>query len=104
MSSPATLLKSARAQARITQAELAKRLGTTQSVIARLESDRGNPRVETLERALEATGHRLEFSIRPRIPEVDETQIREMLRLTPAQRIARFEAAYDNVRKAFSHP
>ena len=49
----------ARTTARLTQEELARRLGTTQSAIARLESGRVSPSVATLRRYAEATGTRL---------------------------------------------
>ena len=49
----------ARAAAKLTQAELARRLGTTQSAIARLEGGRVSPSFTTLRRYAEATGTRL---------------------------------------------
>ena len=49
----------ARAHAKLTQAELAKRMGTTQAVVARLESGRVKPSTRTLERFAAATGHRV---------------------------------------------
>lgn len=52
----------ARAQAGLTQEELAQRMHTTQSVIARLESGRTRPSTQTLERLAAATGTRLKIS------------------------------------------
>ena len=49
----------ARTAAKLTQAELARRLGTTQSAIARLEGGRVSPSFSTLRRYAEATGTRL---------------------------------------------
>lgn len=49
----------ARRDARLTQAELAQKLGTTQSAIARLEAGRVSPSIATLRRYAEATGHQL---------------------------------------------
>ena len=49
----------ARTAAKLTQAELARRLGTTQSAIARLEAGRVSPSFATLRRYAEATGTRL---------------------------------------------
>ena len=49
----------ARAAAKLTQAELAQRLGTTQSAVARLEGGRVSPSFATLRRYAEATGTRL---------------------------------------------
>ncbi len=49
----------ARAAANLTQAEVAGRLGTTQSAIARLEGGRASPSFATLRRYAEAIGARL---------------------------------------------
>ena len=51
----------ARTTAKLTQAELAERIGTTQSAIARLEGGTLSPSVRTLRRYAEATGMRLTF-------------------------------------------
>jgi len=48
----------ARTRAGLSQAQLAKRMKTTQSTIARLESGRGRPSTRTLDRFAKATGHR----------------------------------------------
>jgi len=53
----------ARARAGLSQAELAERMGTTQSTIARLEGGRVNPSMATLRRYAEATGSRLEVTL-----------------------------------------
>jgi ribosome-binding protein aMBF1 (putative translation factor) len=55
----------ARAAAGLTQAELAKRMKTTQAAIARLESGSAAPSTRTLKRVAEATGHRLKISFEP---------------------------------------
>ncbi|MQX38498.1 helix-turn-helix domain-containing protein [Roseospira navarrensis] len=52
----------ARARAGLTQAQLAERMATTQSVIARLESGRTQPSTKTLVRLAEATGTRLRIT------------------------------------------
>lgn len=49
----------ARTAASLTQSDLARRLGTTQSAIARLEGGRVSPSFATLRRYAEATGTRL---------------------------------------------
>ena len=49
----------------LTRAQLAKRMKTTQSAIARLESGRGRPSTTTLSRFAKATGHRLKISFEP---------------------------------------
>ena len=55
----------ARATAGLTQAQLAKRMKTSQAVVARLESGRTLPSTRTLKRFAEATGHRLKISFEP---------------------------------------
>ena len=54
-------LISARLNAGLTQRQLAERLGTTQSAIARLENGNSTPTVETLRRLAEALGLRFEI-------------------------------------------
>ncbi len=58
----ARALIEARTMAGLTQAELALRMGTTQSVIARLESGRVQPTTATLQRLARATGTRLRIA------------------------------------------
>jgi len=53
----------ARARSRLTQAQIAERMGTTQSVVARLESGRVKPSLRTLERYAAATGSRLTITL-----------------------------------------
>jgi len=63
----ALMLEVAKARMRsgLSQAELARRMKTTQSTIARLESGRGLPSTRTLGRFAKATGHRLKISFEP---------------------------------------
>jgi predicted transcriptional regulator len=56
-------LVSARAKANLSQAEVARRIGTTQSAIARLEGGGVSPSISTLQRYAEATGMRLEINL-----------------------------------------
>jgi ribosome-binding protein aMBF1 (putative translation factor) len=53
----------ARIKRGVTQAVLAKRVGTTQSAIARFESGQGNPTLEFLSKVSAAVGARLEVKI-----------------------------------------
>ena len=55
----------ARTRSKLTQAELAKRMGTTQAVVARLESGRTMPSTRTLERFAKATGTKLRITFEP---------------------------------------
>ncbi len=58
----AAALIRARGEADMTQEEVAQAMGTTQAVIARLESGRSRPSTRTLERFAKATGTRLRIS------------------------------------------
>ncbi len=55
----------ARAEAGLTQAEVAERIGTTQSAIARLESAsaKHSPTIATLQKYAKALGHRVEVRL-----------------------------------------
>ena len=55
-----------RAHLGLSQAELAERVGTTQSAIARLESGGRPPRIDTLLRIADALGCDLDVELRPR--------------------------------------
>lgn len=55
----------ARTAAGLSQAQLAERMETSQSYIARLESGRTLPTIRTLLRVAEATGTRPHFDLRP---------------------------------------
>ena len=57
----ASALIGARKRANLTQIQLAKKMGTNQAAIARLESGRQMPRTNTLERFATATGTRLKI-------------------------------------------
>jgi len=56
-------LVKARMNAGLTQTELARRIGTTQSAIARLEGGGTSPSLATLRRYAEATGTKLQVSL-----------------------------------------
>jgi len=56
-----------RDRAKLTQAEIAERMKTTQSAVARLESGAHRASLSSLRRYAEATGHRLLISFEPLI-------------------------------------
>lgn len=58
----ASALIKARADSGLTQAEIAQRMGTTQSAVARLESGRSRPSTATLAKFAKATGTKLRVS------------------------------------------
>jgi transcriptional regulator with XRE-family HTH domain len=90
----ATLIRSAREDAGLSQAELARRMGTSQPVVAGLERVGANPTFRTLERALRAAGRQLEIVTATPSATVDEDQIERRLRMAPADRLAAFEREY----------
>ena len=64
----------ARLSSGLTQTEVAERIGTTQSAIARLEGWSSNPSVNTLRKYAEATGTRLKISFEPIEVEAAESE------------------------------
>lgn len=95
MSGSPSLLKDARHQAGLTQAELARRLGISQAAVAKLERPGANPTIATLDDALRETGLRLVLTTEPVSPGIDETLVFEQLRLSPEQRLAQLESMYE---------
>jgi predicted nucleotidyltransferase/DNA-binding XRE family transcriptional regulator len=61
-----SLLREARKKAGLSQAELARRAGVTQSVVSAYESAARQPSLTTLDRLVSATGLVLEVKVRPR--------------------------------------
>ena len=80
------LIRDARSLGGLTQADLARRLGTTQSAVSNWERGRDTPRVDTLARILEACGFEADMTFR-RLDDVDRSQIRQNLAMTPAERL-----------------
>jgi predicted transcriptional regulator len=91
-------LRQARRRAGLTQRELAQRAGVPQSAIARIESGRVVPRIDTLDRLLRVCGDQLEAV--PKLGEgIDRTLIRNMLKLTPDERLDLASAEGRNLAK-----
>jgi transcriptional regulator with XRE-family HTH domain len=63
----ASILIEARTKAKLSQQEVAKKMGTSQSTIARLESGAAKPSWSTLERFAKATGMRVRLSLEPAV-------------------------------------
>jgi len=89
MATTAALLRQARTRARLSQRELARRAGTAQSVIARIERGQTSPTWETLQRLLAALHLEVNVRLEPRV--VVEPQMLDdvprILALTPEQRL-----------------
>lgn len=99
MNNPASILRTARRQAGLTQLQLAHELRVSQAAVAKLEHPRSNPTVYTLDRALRATGRRLLLETTVWKPGVDESLIRQQLELTPAERVRGIETMYTQARR-----
>lgn len=98
------LIRDARRAAGLTQAELAASLGVSRSVIAKLEREGSNPTVETLDRVLRPTGHRLQIiapawgsAVDEPGPSIDVGLVRQQLRLDPGRRIVELERVYEEM-------
>ena len=81
-----SLVRQARERAGITQDELARRAGTSQSAIARYERARSMPDLATLDRLIRACGYQLRYELSP----IDDSDVRlldHMAQLTPAERL-----------------
>ena len=80
-----SILRYVRRKANLSQRELARRAGTTQATISRIEEGLISPRFDTLERLLDACGFELQ-AIPRRGEGVDRGAICELLRATPEKR------------------
>ena len=83
------LLGIARRRAGLSQRHLAKRAGTAQSVVARIELGETSPTLKTLDRLVGAAGFELELGLSPK-PVADPQlldDVPRILRLTPEARL-----------------
>ena len=86
------LIREARRRAGLTQRELADRLGTTQSAIARLERGRTEPSYQRVVEAVRACGLVLVAQLRP-ADDADWTVASTNLLADPDTRVGRHQAA-----------
>lgn len=80
-----SLLRYARDKARLSQRELGRRAGISQTTISLIEDGKTSPRFQTLDRLLDICGFELELVPRAGIG-IDRTRMREFLRLAPEER------------------
>jgi uncharacterized protein len=97
--SPGQLLREARQRHGLSQERLAKRAGTTQSAISRLEQDRISPTIQTLSGLLHLLGEELVLGAEKRDTGIDLTLNRRNLEFTPEQRVQRGLDFADFVRR-----
>ena len=89
MPNAASLLREGRTRAGLSQRAFARRAGTAQSVIARIESGQTSPRWDTLQRLLAAADLELNAQLEPQIVVGSHMldDVPRILRLTPKQRL-----------------
>jgi transcriptional regulator with XRE-family HTH domain len=68
---PGELIRAARRRKGLSQAELARRAGTSRSAVSAYENARRDPSIATLRRLIEAAGERLSITAHPPAPGLD---------------------------------
>lgn len=96
---PGQLLRDARRRHGVSQQRLARRAGTTQSAISRIERGGVSPTVETLAELLHLLGEDLVLAAEPTDSGIDRSLIRENLGLSLGERLDRGLAFGDFVRR-----
>ena len=96
---PGQLLREARIRHGLSQERLARRAGTTQSAISRIEQGRISPTVQTLAELLRLMGEDLVLGTEKRVWGVDITLNQANLKLTPEDRVRQGLAFADFVRE-----
>ncbi|MDP2712443.1 MAG: helix-turn-helix domain-containing protein [Solirubrobacteraceae bacterium] len=81
-------LRAARLRHSVTQRSLARRAGTTQAAISRIESGTESPSYERFTQLLLVLGERPVLQTQPLDPELDPGDLAHARRLTPEQRLA----------------
>ena len=83
---PGQLIREARLRHRLSQQRLARRIGTRQSAISRLEADEISPSVATLELMMRAMGERLEIGAAKPLRDYDPLHLKATRARPPAER------------------
>jgi len=86
--SPGELIKTTRVSRGLSQARLARRAGTQQSAISRIEADEVSPTVETLTLLMRAMGEGLEIDRAAPAREYDPAHRRTAAARSPSDRLA----------------
>lgn len=85
---PGELIRATRLRAGLSQERLARRTGTRQSAISRLEADEVSPTVETLDALLRAMGEQLSIVGDSPEREYDPAHRRATAERSPSERLA----------------
>jgi transcriptional regulator with XRE-family HTH domain len=85
---PGDLIRRTRTRRGLSQARLARRVGTRQSAISRLEADEVSPSVETLELLMRALGESLQLTAVAPEREYDLAHLRATAARPPHERLA----------------
>ena len=85
---PGKLIRATRTRHSLSQARLARRVGTHQSAISRIEADEISPSVETLSLLMRAMGERLQLAGVALDREYDPAHRRATAARPPAERLA----------------
>lgn len=85
---PGRLIREARKRHGLSQQSLARRVGTRQSAVSRLERGEVSPTVETLNLMLNAMGERLEIAGAPLERDYDPLHRKAQAERTPEERLA----------------
>jgi len=98
----AALLKQARTRARLSQRELARRAGTAQSVIARIERGQTSPTWETLQRLLAALNLEADVRLEPLVVVGSHmlAEVPGILRMAPEDRLKEVKNVEQFLRQA----
>jgi transcriptional regulator with XRE-family HTH domain len=81
------LIRATRTRRGLSQARLARRVGTRQSAISRLEADEVSPSVQTLDLLLRAMGEHLDLHSGRPVTEYDPLHRRAMAERSPGERL-----------------
>ena len=93
-----SVIREARLGMGMTQAELARRMGITQPSVARIEAAGDNVTVATLKRAAAAMERAVVLHVTaPPDTGIDESQLLELIKLSPAERLRTFTASHRNL-------
>jgi transcriptional regulator with XRE-family HTH domain len=96
---PGRLLREARIRHGLSQERLARRAGTTQSAISRIEKERVSPTVQTLAELLRLLGEELVLGTQKQETGIDLSLNRANLDLPPDQRVRKGLEFADFVRR-----